>query len=102
MYNPNEPFIQRKWRPALAWSYIIICLFDFMVGPILFGLAQAYYLPSITEFASWSPLTLQGGGLYHVTMLAILGIYTHGRTREKITERINTVSEIKEEMNKIL
>jgi hypothetical protein len=32
----------------------------------------------------WQPLTLQGGGLYHIAMGVVLGISAHGRTQEKI------------------
>lgn len=32
----------------------------------------------------WSPLTLQGGGLFHLSMGAIVGFHVWGRTQEKI------------------
>ena len=32
----------------------------------------------------WTPLTLQGGGLYHIAMGAIIGVSAYGRTQEKL------------------
>ena len=32
----------------------------------------------------WQPLTLQGAGLYHIAMGAVLGIAAYGRTKEKV------------------
>ena len=70
------------WRPALAWSYVIICLFDFAVGPTLYNILQ--YLNPGQNLDAWTSVTLQGGGLYHLSMGAIIGISSHGRTREKL------------------
>ena len=32
----------------------------------------------------WNPLTLQGAGLFHIAMGAVLGIAAFGRTQEKL------------------
>jgi hypothetical protein len=32
----------------------------------------------------WSPITLQGAGLFHMAMGAVLGIAAYGRTQEKM------------------
>jgi hypothetical protein len=32
----------------------------------------------------WQPITLQGAGLYHIAMGAVLGIAAYGRTQEKL------------------
>jgi hypothetical protein len=37
--------------------------------------------------SQWQPLTLQGAGLYHIAMGAVLGIAAYGRTQEKIAEK---------------
>jgi hypothetical protein len=34
----------------------------------------------------WVPLTLQGGGMYHIAMGAILGISAFTRGKEKVAE----------------
>lgn len=65
----------------MAWQYFVICLFDFMLAPI--GLSIYCWL-SKTSYVAWSPLTLQGGGLYHLSMGAIIGVATWSRGNEKI------------------
>jgi hypothetical protein len=35
----------------------------------------------------WSPITLQGAGLFHMAMGAILGIAAYGRTQEKLNDK---------------
>lgn len=74
------------WRPAIAWSYLLICLFDFIGGPIMF----AIYYEAIDKTILWSPLTLRGGGIYHASMLAIIGVTSWGRTQEKINSMMNS------------
>jgi hypothetical protein len=71
-----------KWRPMMGWTYMATCLFDFILGPILFNILQ-YYNPG-QAVGMWTPLTLQGGGLYHIAMGAIIGVSAYGRTQEKL------------------
>ena len=66
----------------MAWQYFSVCLFDFMIGPICNGIFYAYTKQTLIP---WSPLTLQGGGLYHLSMGAIIGVTSWGRSQEKIT-----------------
>lgn len=77
-----------SWRAALAWSYVIVCSFDFMIGPILFNIMQ--YYSNTQPLVLWQAITLQGGGLYHLSMGAILGISSHGRTQEKLQTLVAT------------
>lgn len=77
-----EPAFHKKWRPAMAWSYMVICVFDFIVAPILWSILQASYKGNVTE--AWTPLTLQGAGLFHLAMGAILGVTAWKRSEEKI------------------
>lgn len=79
----KEEWFTKKWRPAMAWSYMGICLFDFIIAPILWSILQASYKGNITE--AWSPLTLQGAGLFHLAMGAILGVTAWSRGQEKMT-----------------
>lgn len=83
METKLETWFNRKWRPAMAWSYMIICLFDFIVAPVLWSLLMAQNKGNITE--AWSPLTLQGAGLFHLSMGAILGVTAWSRGQEKMT-----------------
>jgi hypothetical protein len=71
-----------KWRPACGWMYIVVCLFDFMIAPILWSITQAVFHGGVN--VQWQPLTLQGAGLFHVAMGAIIGVSAYGRTQEKL------------------
>lgn len=82
MTHEKEDFMTSKWRPMMAITYMITILFDFVLGPILYNLLQ-YWNPG-QAVGMWVPLTLQGGGLYHLAMGAILGISAYGRTQEKV------------------
>ena len=54
---------------------------DMIVFPILWSLLQTATNTPITQ---WNPLTLQGAGLFHIAMGAVLGIAAFGRTQEKL------------------
>ena len=77
----NTAWMQKLWRPAMGWMYMLICLLDMAVFPILWSLLQATMKQPITQ---WNPLTLQGAGLFHIAMGAVLGIAAFGRTQEKL------------------
>lgn len=77
----KEDWMNSKWRPMMGWMYMAICTADFMLFPILWSLAQTILKQPISQ---WQPLTLQGAGLFHVAMGAVLGISAMGRTQEKI------------------
>jgi hypothetical protein len=80
--NDNTDWINKKWRPVMGWIYMLTCTMDFVIFPILWSLLQAMSKGSVTM--QWQPLTLQGAGLYHIAMGAVLGIAAYGRTKEKI------------------
>lgn len=77
---PNESWINSRWRPAMAWSYFAICLCDFIIFPAV----NAGVAAKNGEYHDWHPLTLQGGGLYHLAMGAIIGVAAYSRTQEKL------------------
>ena len=77
----DEDWMQKKWRPAMGWMYMGICTLDMGIFPILWSVLQTVTGQPITQ---WQPLTLQGAGLFHVAMGAVLGIAAFGRTQEKI------------------
>lgn len=66
----------------MGWIYMLTCTFDFVIAPILWSLLQAVQGGQVTN--QWQPLTLQGAGLYHIAMGAVLGIAAYGRTKEKV------------------
>ena len=100
-----EPGYKKGWRPAMAWAYVAIVIFDFMIAPmimmIMFGQAQAPvtlpYGMSAAEYTeilkalpqaqyqAWDPLTLKAGGFFHITMGVVLGIgsFTRGVEKQK-------------------
>jgi len=80
--NDNSDWINKKWRPAMGWIYMTTCTADFVLFPILWSLLQALSNGAVTN--QWQPLTLQGAGLYHIAMGAVLGIAAYGRTKEKV------------------
>lgn len=80
-----ETWIDKKWRPAMGWMYMAICIFDFIVAPILWAAIHVKYPQLITSsFTQWDPLTLRGAGLFHMAMGAVLGLTAWGRTQEKL------------------
>lgn len=77
----DEDWMQKKWRPAMGWMYMLVCTLDMAVFPVLWSLVQVILKQPVTQ---WQPLTLQGAGLFHLAMGAVLGIAAFGRTQEKI------------------
>jgi len=75
-------WINKKMRPMMGWIYMLTCTCDFVVFPVLWSVLQAMSHGSVTS--QWQPLTLQGAGLYHIAMGAVLGIAAYGRTKEKV------------------
>jgi hypothetical protein len=65
--------------------YMICCLADFAIFPIMFTVVQFWETQAANDaFRQWVPITLQGGGLFHVSMCAVLGVSAYGRTQEKL------------------
>jgi hypothetical protein len=81
----NETWFNNKWRPAMGWTYMITCIVDFIVFPVAWNLLQASLGQTITQ---WSPLTLQGAGLYHMAMGAVVGVTAWQRSREKMARNV--------------
>ena len=78
----NEHWMNSKWRPMMGGMYMVVCSFDFVLAPILWSLLQSFSHGSVQT--QWQPLTLQGAGLFHIAMGAVLGIAAYGRTQEKL------------------
>ena len=78
----KEDWMNAKWRPMMGWMYMAVCAFDFIVAPVLWSLIQALYKGGVN--VQWQPLTLQGAGLFHIAMGAVLGLAAYGRTQEKL------------------
>lgn len=81
VYNVvNESWFRFQWRPMMAWVYMAICLFDFIIAPTAVSVLITFYKSTIPV---WTALTLASGGLIHVAFGAILGVTAWGRTKER-------------------
>ena len=78
----KEDWMNSKWRPMMGWMYMIVCITDFVLFPVLWSMVQAIHGGNVTS--QWNPITLQGAGLFHLAMGAVLGIAAFGRTQEKM------------------
>ena len=78
----KEDWMNTKWRPMMGWSYMLTCIADFVIFPILWSVLQSISKGQVN--VQWQPITLQGAGLYHIAMGAVLGIAAYGRTQEKL------------------
>ena len=79
----EESWIKQYWRPAVAWQYLAVCIFDFMLAPIMLTL---FAYVTGTSYIAWVSLTLQMNGFYHLSMGAIVGVSSWSRGQEKITK----------------
>lgn len=78
----KEDWMNTKWRPLMGYMYMLVCVCDFILFPILWSLIQVHGEGKVE--AQWLPITLQGAGLFHVALGAILGVAAFGRTQEKL------------------
>jgi len=83
--KPAEDWITSKWRPMMAVMYMCVCICDFILFPVGFTIVQFWETQAVNDaFRQWQPMTLQGGGLYHMAMGAVLGITAWSRGQEKM------------------
>jgi hypothetical protein len=78
----KEDWMNNKWRPMMGWMYMLVCVTDFVLFPVLWSIIQVHGGGEVKM--QWQPITLQGAGLFHIAMGAILGIAAYGRTQEKM------------------
>lgn len=86
-----KPSQLANWRNQLANVYVATCIFDFIIAPILWAILQST-LGVGAGIVQWNPLTLQGAGLYHMSMGAILGVSAWSRGQEKLQRIRNGVT----------
>lgn len=112
MADHNNHWLKHFWRPACAVVYLFICLFDFVVMPsiveynsendkkFIVVLNEVHKLQSTDaqialinktniEEKSWQPLTLMGGGMFHVAFGALLtgAAVTRGLEKKALVEK---------------
>jgi hypothetical protein len=89
--SEKENWINNRWRPMMGWMYFVVCITDFILFPIMWAMFKASVGEPVT---AWEPLTLQGAGLFHVAMGAILGVTAWSRGREKIAGVSGDITEL--------
>lgn len=89
----QEDFMSRHWRGLMGFTYCFICFFDFVVGPCLYLYVQQFETQAVNDaYRQWQPMTLQGGGLFHLAMGAVMGVSSWGKTQERTAENKPNVS----------
>lgn len=81
----QDHWMNRRWRPAMAWMYMVVCIFDFIIFPAMWVLVLAVKAPD--KITQWTPITMAGAGFFHLTMGAIIGIAAWNRTKEKLADK---------------
>jgi len=66
---PAQPLLKVRLMFARLYAAIVAC--DFIIFPIGHAAYQAYFKIAYTQ---WQPITLQGGGMLHLAMGAIIGV----------------------------
>jgi len=107
--STDSAWYQKTWLPFAAATYIIICIFDFMIMPVYVTahnsrIENAVFArleddKSAAAFADglvksnqaarqWNPLTLLGGGMFHLAFGALLtgGAVTRGIAKKSEVE----------------
>lgn len=107
--STDSAWYQRTWLPFAAATYIIICIFDFMIMPVYTAAHNSRIETAVfarlendkdaAVFADgliksnqaarqWNPLTLLGGGMFHLAFGALLtgGAVTRGIAKKSEVE----------------
>ena len=98
--NTEEPWY--NWRSLAGYVYISICVFDFLIMPATMQANHEDIKEYVTELmythedkkfvlevvdrvnaGQWKPVTLVGGGLFHISFGAILTGAAVSRGRER-------------------
>jgi hypothetical protein len=80
----KDDWMQSHWRPMMGMMYMAVCIFDFILAPVLFTAVQFWEAHEANDaFRQWTPITLQATGFFHMAMGAVLCISAYGRTKEK-------------------
>lgn len=82
MSERDSSWIKHYWRPAMAYQYLIVCVFDFIIFPLATMVMSSYFN---IEYTAWDPITLKESGFYHLAMGAIIGAAAWTRGQERIT-----------------
>ena len=83
----EESFMSRHWRGLSGFAYVFICVWDFIVMPVIYLWVQQFETQAVNDaYRQWQPLTLQGNGMFHLAFMAINGVSSWGKTQERTSE----------------
>jgi hypothetical protein len=76
--------IEHYWRSWAGIVYLFICLVDFFIAPLMWNIGMSMMDKEIQMATSrWTPLTLEGGAMLHLSFGAILGATAYNKHKEK-------------------
>lgn len=106
--NSNNPQVI-KWKNIAAYVYLTICVFDFVIMPMLtfffhappaslislIGSISPSVQPDLIKdfYGPWQPLTENDGGLFHIIFMTLLGVISWSQDKidiEKTQKNIST------------
>lgn len=74
----EQTWLRTYWRPFMAWQYFVVCIFDFIIFPLItFWLSHRHGVDW-----KWEPITMKDGGFYHMAMGVIVGVSAWQRGQE--------------------
>ena len=77
--------IHEFWRSWAGLVYLFICIVDFFIAPLMWNIGMLMMSDEIKMNTSrWTPLTLQGGAMFHLSFGAILGATSWNKHKENI------------------
>ncbi len=72
--------IRSYWKDWAGMVYLFICLVDFFFAPLTWNLKMEEFCQKeqakdrVCSVTRWEPMTLQMGGMFHMSFAAILGV----------------------------
>ena len=83
---PKAGSISSGWKNITTFIYLIICMFDFLIMPLYIASDKPKFKDLVAmeneqrtammivmdRYSAWEPLTLNGGGIFHISFGAIL------------------------------
>jgi len=99
----KENYLTHNWHILAFIVYAIICLFDFTIMPMFVFFHHSDLINDIVKniaslnpdnqkkiidhlYEVWTPLTIQGYGIFHMSFGAIMGVNSYKRSSERIEE----------------
>jgi len=84
--------IEHYWRSWAGVVYLFICLVDFFLAPLMWNFGLTMMDKEVQLAASrWTPLTLEGGAMFHLSFGAILGA-TAWRKKDEVDSHNQSTS----------